>query len=205
MRTREEYWEERFASRGRLWGSVPTEAARRAARRCASLNGPLLVPGCGYGRNLGPLLAPGRCVVGLDTSLAALSLAGRAPGALLCRADCRRVPFASGTFAAVVALNILHLLDPGEQDAFLAEALRTLQPGGLLLLNALSTADASLRSLCRVGDGAYLRSDGKVLYPLSDGRLRHLLAGMRVECLQGYREERSEGPEEYLWAVAGRP
>lgn len=205
MTTRVEYWDERFASKGRLWGPEPAGTAHRAAHGCAALDGPLLVMGCGYGRNLGPLLAPGRCVVGLDASFAALSLAGAVPGALFCCADCRRVPFAPRTFAGAVGLNLLHLLNPGEQQELVAEARRVLRPGGRLLLNALSIADASLASLCRVDGGTYLRDDGKVLYPLSEARLRWLLAGTRVECLQRYREQRAEGPQEYLWAAAARP
>lgn len=113
------------------------QQVRWLARLCPP--GPLLDLGCGSGRMLGPLRAAGFApVVGLDCSRQMLRLARRAcPAAPLVLADAGRgLPLRSHSFATIVSLHssLIHLTQPGDPTRLLAEALRVLRPGGLLVL-----------------------------------------------------------------------
>jgi SAM-dependent methyltransferase len=98
----------------------------------------VLEVGCGFGGTLAALSArsPGLGLVGLDIDPRQL---GRAAGlvppgrASLVRGDACRLPFASGSFDAVLAVECaFHFPD---RAAFLAEARRVLRPGGRLALS----------------------------------------------------------------------
>lgn len=83
--------------------------------------------GCGKGRFADQLRALGANVVGVDLSAAMLAAGSGFPRA---RASARRLPFASGAFDAVVAVEVLEHVDA--VAPVLAEARRVLRPGGRL-------------------------------------------------------------------------
>jgi SAM-dependent methyltransferase len=96
---------------------------------------PCLEIGVGTGRIALPLHARGIRLAGLDISAGMLgrlasNAGGRSPVPLL-RADATRQPLAAGSFGAVLAVHVLHLI----QDWRVAvdEALRVLRPGGVLI------------------------------------------------------------------------
>ncbi|HEY2155516.1 MAG TPA: class I SAM-dependent methyltransferase [Isosphaeraceae bacterium] len=99
-------------------------------RGLAGLSNPLVLDlGCGKGRFARRLAARGARVVGLDISRAMLS-EGRGLRRVL--GSARRLPFASGTFDAVVAVETFqHIRDVADT---IAEARRVLRPGGRLLV-----------------------------------------------------------------------
>src|SRR5262245_47023631 len=88
--------------------------------------------GCGTGFTLS-LLPSGARGVGIDFSQAALRYARtRAPGAELVRASAYALPFPTGSFDAVLALDVLEHLD---DDALAARELqRVLAPGGAAIV-----------------------------------------------------------------------
>ena len=88
--------------------------------------GKVLDLGCGVGHSFA-LLAP-RETVGMDSDPAAL--AGQDRETVV--GDMRAIPFADGTFAAVLSVqSIEHVPDP---ERVLAEVVRVLQPGGAAVL-----------------------------------------------------------------------
>jgi SAM-dependent methyltransferase len=99
--------------------------------------------GCGFGRHAFALLRQGADVVALDYSqdevaevtkwFAAMELAGEVPagaGAIAVRGTAYGLPFADGTFDAIVAAEVLEHL-PDDRLA-MAELVRVLKPGGRL-------------------------------------------------------------------------
>jgi SAM-dependent methyltransferase len=105
----------------------------------------LLEVGCGGGTLLEWALASGCTARGVDHSGEMLSLARErnaraiADGRLELReADAQRLPFADGEFAAAATTNAFFFFaDPG---AMLAEARRTLAPGGRIAVYTAATA-----------------------------------------------------------------
>ena len=99
--------------------------------------------GCGFGRHAFALLRQGADVVALDYSqdevaevtrwFAAMQLAGEVPAgasAVAVRGNAYGLPFADGTFDAIVAAEVLEHL-PDDRLA-MAELVRVLKPGGRL-------------------------------------------------------------------------
>jgi 2-polyprenyl-6-hydroxyphenyl methylase/3-demethylubiquinone-9 3-methyltransferase len=105
----------------------------RAVRRCLEPLGGrrVLDLGCGKGRFAARLKGAGAEVVGLDLSAAMLAGAsGLGIGRV--RGSARRLPFASGSFDAVVAVEVFeHLAEP---DGALGEVLRVLRSGGVVVV-----------------------------------------------------------------------
>ena len=97
--------------------------------------GALLDAGCGTGGLLRRLAGTvHRRLFGLDFNPEAARRAGAKSGAHTTGGDANRLPFAAGSFGALVSLDVLchRAVDPG---AALAEFHRVLQPAGTLVLN----------------------------------------------------------------------
>jgi len=86
--------------------------------------------GCGSGLYFDALASTGRTVVGLDRSADQLRIA-RGRRRQVVQADAAVLPFADRTFPAVVTLWVS--TDVDDFGAVLAEAVRVLTPGGLLV------------------------------------------------------------------------
>jgi SAM-dependent methyltransferase len=90
--------------------------------------------GCGEGGNLHHVgeSAPGARLYGVDFSPAKAEFAHQATGAHTAAADAARLPFAGGSFDAVLIRDLLHHLP--DRTAALREAYRVLKPNGRLTL-----------------------------------------------------------------------
>jgi SAM-dependent methyltransferase len=108
-------------------------ARHRAAYRFAAphLGGALAIDlGCGTGYGTAELAAGGARVIGFDR--VAPAARARASSARFVRGELERLPFAGGCCAVVTSFQVIeHLADP---RAYLAEIVRILAPGGVLLL-----------------------------------------------------------------------
>ena len=98
--------------------------------------GPLLDAGCGTGGFLARLrrARPDLAAVGVEYHLPAAMRAAAKSGHPVLRGTVHALPFAEGSFAAVVSLDVLchAAVDPARA---LPELRRVLRPGGLLVLN----------------------------------------------------------------------
>jgi len=127
--------------------------------------------GCGRGRLLRALLRRGAVMTGVDPSADLLAKAQEmAPEAMTVQSGGEALPFGDNTFGGAVFLNSLHHIPQDLIRASLAEAVRVIEPGAMLLV---------IEPLAR---GGYQ----EVFAPLDDetevraGALAHL-AGFREE------------------------
>ena len=118
--------------------SLPDEATRQlvglAAAEIAGRR--TLEVGAGTGRITLPLRGEGVDVTAVDLSgpmLARLIAKDRERAIPAARADATRLPFADGSFGAVVCVHVLHLI-PDWMAAF-DEVVRVLEPGGVALVD----------------------------------------------------------------------
>jgi len=104
--------------------------------------GSVLELGCGYGRALGELVAPGRRVMGIDTSLDSLLLArglrvpaGRLEVAVM---EATALALPDRAFDAVVCIQNGICAFRCDPQALVREALRVTRPGGKVLFSSYS-------------------------------------------------------------------
>lgn len=120
----------------------PPEVSAQIGSALTALVGagaPILELGVGTGRIAIPAATAGAFVVGFDVSRQMLRVAAEraeAAGAplALAVADAQRLPFADGSFAAALAVHVLHLLP--DWRAALGEIARVVGPGGALIQGA---------------------------------------------------------------------
>jgi SAM-dependent methyltransferase len=160
-----------------FWGTSPRSFARfgRAALDAAG-GGPFAEVGCGSLLFTAPMYrdAPARSVALVDRSMGMLSRGRKrlgAPGIAMMQADGAALPLRSGTFPALLSMNLLHV--PCDRTAVVAECARCLLPGrGRLFVTSLVRSG-------RWSDGwmAILHRAGELDAPLTADELRETVAG----------------------------
>lgn len=128
-----------------------------------------LGPGSGLAMPLLASRTPRVTAIDLDSS--ALAAVRRSPSLSLVRGDATSLPFASGTFSAVLAFTMLHHIPTRElQQQLFRDVLRTLRPGGVFV-----GLDA------RVSLGLRLFHLGDIWFPLSPDEAGPRLASVGFE------------------------
>lgn len=107
-----------------------------AASYCDGLT--VLEVACGTGQGLGLLRSRAKSVYACDLSPENLDAARRGSGTSqpLVQADAQSLPFADESLDAIILLEAIYFLPSA--GAFLAEATRTLRPGGWCLVSAIN-------------------------------------------------------------------
>jgi SAM-dependent methyltransferase len=180
-------------------------AAGAVARLLPEAAGTLADLACGTGIVTARL--PGRRVLGLDLSRGMAGVAaGRLPGRVAV-GDVTRLPLGGGRVDAVVMIWLLHLLGDAASAAALAEAARTLRPGGTLI----TTVDKDDARFAVHSDIADLVLPVSGRYPVSQSdafdRVTGLAAALGLEptgqtTFAGTGQGRS--PREWTDALLGR-
>jgi SAM-dependent methyltransferase len=132
----QEFWTEH-------WGGQSVEALLAIARTSPLTDlitgslpagGRVLEAGCGLGQYVLLLRERGWATVGVDWSQPALAACRRLAPAPLAAMELRALAVRDGTFAGYVSLGAVEH-DPAGPDAILAEARRTLEPGGIAVVS----------------------------------------------------------------------
>jgi len=121
-------------------------------------DGPVLDAGCGTGGFLARFAAaiPGAMLVGLELDPHAAGVARRKSECPVCVGSVEGLPFADGSFEAVVSADVLCHAGVDERGALVAFR-RCLRPGGILVLNLpayrwlYSAHDAAVANVRRYG------------------------------------------------------
>jgi SAM-dependent methyltransferase len=162
------YDDQRFGSPSGAWVS---EREIATITRLLPAGGRVLDLGCGTGRLSQRLTATGRDVVLLDASDAMLARAVPVVGAPAVLADAFELPFAPGSFDAVVALRVaFHFSDLGALVRSVAPILR---PGGRFVFDTYRWTPRALVALGakRWGGKVYIHADASVPAAASAARL----------------------------------
>ena len=169
---------------------------------------PCLEIGVGTGLISLPLHDAGVQMVGLDLSEAMLrklvEKAGGRPAFPVLRGDATRLPFRDAVFGGAIARHVLHLI-PRWQDA-VAELVRVVRPGGVLLLN-IGTEGGLWEELQERLETAAGPGSGRVGlkvtdHPLLDETLGRL--GARFRALPPVWEQSDSTPARFFEEAEGR-
>jgi ubiquinone/menaquinone biosynthesis C-methylase UbiE len=169
-------WENEYAKKGHIWGGAVHHLPEipRGKR--------VLELGCGNGKTSRALVERGCDVVGIDLSLSALHLCqssvSKGEGGQILLADARSLPFADGTFFAVVALHIIGHLTKGDREQAARESVRVLCPGGTLYFTSFSREDFRAGNGRETEPGTVVRKNGIATHYFSEEDVLNLFGGL---------------------------
>jgi len=160
-------------------------------RRALALDAAILDYGCGQGRICGQLAQLGyQNLLGVDFSEQMIRTAkARNPDLSFSVVDGRGLPYANGTFDAVLLIAVLTCIpSDAAQRSLIAELSRVLRPGGLLLVSdyPLQTDERNQGRYELFADqfgnyGTFRLSDGAVVRHHRREWFNELLAGYSIE------------------------
>lgn len=169
----EEYWNERFRTQGKIWGTAPSPTAAAAAelfrREGASR---ILVPGAGYGRNTKAFSSSEFRTEGLELSPEAVQL-GREwdPRTVFHEGSVLDPEAVQGKFDGIYAYDVLHLFLHEDRVRLIANLHHWLADGGLLYVTCFSDEDSHCGAGRAVEPGTYEYMPGKCAHFFSEADL----------------------------------
>lgn len=183
-----EYWNQRFAQEGMIWGSDPSPTALHARELFSNFKlQSVLVPGAGYGRNT-KVFSSEFETYGIEVTPAAVDLAlewdpdshfilGSALDlGLEVRVD------------AIYCYDVLHLFLIEDRRKLIANCLKQLRPGGLLYFTCFSDEDLSNGCGELIEPGTYEYKKGKYAHFFSENDIREHFSGTDILEMGSYLE-----------------
>lgn len=157
-----EYWESRFKNEGAMWKFEPSDSAINAMDLFKSNKiNKILIPGCGYGRNVRIFYENGFKVTGIEISKSAIEIA-KTTG-LNCtfhHGSVTSMPFDNELYDGVFCYALVHLLNKPERLKFIESCYSQLKAGGLMMFVVAS------KEMSLYGSGKLLSKDR---YEISKG------------------------------------
>lgn len=162
-----EFWETAFIEKQLMWGFEPTASAL-IARDCFARMGvkEVLIPGVGYGRNVGAFLERGMSVTGIEISDTAIALARSRLGLQIPihRGSVENMPYDSRQYDGIFCHGLIYLLDAGGRSKLIDDCYRQLTPGGHMTFTLISKKAPMHGQGTRLGDDWYERAPGLTMF-----------------------------------------
>jgi len=175
------YWDNRFAQEGMIWGETPSRTAVHAlelfkARGLRSV----LVPGSGYGRNTKLFSSAGMAVTGVEISEVAYRQALEFdPATHHVLGSALEMPV-DGPFDAIYCFNVLHLFRKADRRLFVGQCADRLVEGGLAFFTVFSEKEASFGRGNEVEENTFESKPGRPVHYFTEADLRAELSTFNV-------------------------
>lgn len=157
-----DYWESRFKNEGAMWKFEPSESAINAKNLFKSRKiNKILIPGCGYGRNMKIFYDNGFDVTGIEISKSAIEIAQE--NGLNCKfhhGSVVSMPFDNEQYEGIFCYALIHLLNKNERRAFIQSCWHQLRIGGMMFFVVAS------KEMDQYGSGKFISKDR---YEISKG------------------------------------
>lgn len=175
-----QYWSQRFAREGMIWGSQPSPSVEWAKQKfLAAGASSVLVPGAGYGRNTKGF-APEFSVYGIELSEPALELAGVWDPGTTFIAGSALEPQLRYPVDAVYCYDVLHLFLAEDRRRLIEASLAQVRPGGLLYFTSFSDEDSGNGCGIQLEPGTYEYKPDKYAHFFTDADLRGHFAAAEI-------------------------
>lgn len=140
-----EYWEKRYGSGGKVWGSTPSGTAIQASEVFRNNNvKEVLVIGSGYGRNANYFYEEGFTVEGIEYTNEGIDIARTDnPNINYYHDSAFNMPLREAKYDAVYCYNVLHLFVESERNKLIELCREVVKPNGLLYFTSFSENEAS--------------------------------------------------------------
>jgi len=160
------YWNERFASEGGIWGMKPSKTAYYALKLFKNLNvRSVIVPGSGYGRNTKLFVEEGFKVVGVEISDDAVKLARKFDTkSKFYRKTALEIDSINGKFDAVYCFNLLHLFRKKERLLFIDKCNRILSNDGYAFFVVFSDKEISFGKGKKIEENTFESKPGRIAH-----------------------------------------
>ena len=163
----DEFWEEAFKSKHRMWGEQPTTAAIETSKLFTSLGfQKILIPGFGYGRNARPFLENGFEVVGIEISKTAIQLAHQNLGGdiKVFHGSIDDMPFDQDSYDGIFCHALIHLLRSDERKQLLTNCHAQMKSGGLMVFTTITKHASTYGVGEKLGKDLFKTKDGVELF-----------------------------------------
>jgi SAM-dependent methyltransferase len=158
----EKYWEKHFEEGGAIWTFRPALSAEVALKYFQAKGiEDVLVPGCGYGRNLKLFSDQGFHVEGIEISKSAIEIAKQ--NGLDCtfyHAPVSAMPINNKSYDGIFCYALIHLLNKHERKAFLKACYHQLKPGGTMIFVVASKLMPIFASGKKLSNDRYVVKNG---------------------------------------------
>ena len=160
------YWNERFASGGEIWGIEPSKTAYYALKLFKNLDlKTVIVPGAGYGRNTKLFSDAGFNVVGVEISDIAVKEARKFDTRTkFYRKTVLEIDSINGKFDAIYCFNLLHLFKKKERLLFIEKCNRVLKVGGFVFFVVFSDKEESFGRGMKVEENTFESKPGRIAH-----------------------------------------
>jgi SAM-dependent methyltransferase len=171
---KKEYWENRFAEEGKIWGESPSKSAHDALPLfLANHVKTVLVPGSGYGRNAKLFSALGLDVTGVEISETAFKMARQFdPRSQFYNGSVLDMSFDNRRYDAIYCYNVLHLFRQNERELFLQQCKGKLKNGGLAYFVVFSDTEASFGQGQKTEPNTFESKPGRPVHYFTEQDLR---------------------------------